>query len=172
MNTDKKWVAVIVLIIIILAVFYSYNKKEVAEVKEENKVGIANPASVFCEENGGALEIINEEAGQKGMCSFTTGEKCEEWALFRGECNVAGVSNTGVYSNSKDTVSVTYRIKAGTAILNAPTQGYNYIELKRAQSGSGARYLSDDSKIEFWEHQGEGKLTVDGKEVFVGKVQE
>jgi len=57
-------------------------------------VGIANPASVYCTEQGGKLEIISEEpedapgggGGQVGMCTLPNGNVCEEWAFFRGEC--------------------------------------------------------------------------------------
>lgn len=48
--------------------------------------GIANPASVNCENLGGAVEIKTDPAGgQYGMCRFANGTFCEEWALFRGE---------------------------------------------------------------------------------------
>jgi putative hemolysin len=54
----------------------------------EQNLGIANPASVYCETNGGTLEIVNEVDGQKGICTLQNGTKCEEWAYFRGECPV------------------------------------------------------------------------------------
>lgn len=47
--------------------------------------GVANPASVYCEEQGGRVELRDSEAGQYGMCIFADGE-CEEWAYYRGEC--------------------------------------------------------------------------------------
>ncbi len=48
---------------------------------------IANPASVYCEQYGGELEIRTDETGgQTGMCIFTDGSECEEWAYMRGEC--------------------------------------------------------------------------------------
>lgn len=50
---------------------------------------IANPASVFCEEQGGTLEItIAKGGGQLGLCTLKDGTKCEEWAYFRGECPI------------------------------------------------------------------------------------
>jgi uncharacterized protein len=53
----------------------------------DDQVGLANPASVFCEENGGTLEIRQDETGgQVGYCIFEDGSKCEEWAFYRGEC--------------------------------------------------------------------------------------
>ncbi len=49
--------------------------------------GLANPASEFCEENGGTVEIREDDSGgQVGYCIFPDGSECEEWAYFRGEC--------------------------------------------------------------------------------------
>jgi putative hemolysin/predicted secreted protein len=51
-----------------------------------SSAGIPNPASVACVNAGGSLEIKNDATGgQYGMCSFSNGTSCEEWALFRGE---------------------------------------------------------------------------------------
>ncbi len=48
---------------------------------------MANPASVFCEEQGGTVDIrVDEEGNQAGFCVFSDGIECDEWAYFRGEC--------------------------------------------------------------------------------------
>lgn len=47
------------------------------------KVGMANPASQYCIDQGGKLEIKNETNGQIGYCHLPSGETVEEWALFR-----------------------------------------------------------------------------------------
>jgi putative hemolysin len=53
----------------------------------QDNTGIANPASVNCENLGGTLEIVTDADGsQTGMCTLPSGAECEEWALFRGEC--------------------------------------------------------------------------------------
>jgi hypothetical protein len=53
-----------------------------------NGVGLANPASVYCEENGGSLEIREDEhGGQVGYCLFKNGSECEEWTYYRDECS-------------------------------------------------------------------------------------
>lgn len=134
-------------------------------------VAIANPASVFCTENGGTLTMKDTPDGQSGVCTFPSGASCEEWALFRGECDIEGVSNTGVYADGKTEVKVVYRIKSRTAVLLAPTLGYENLPLTEAMSGSGARYLSTDGTVEFWEHQGEGKLSANDEQIFLGKVK-
>ena len=52
--------------------------------------GLANPASVYCAENGGTLDIRADAAGnQTGVCVFADGSECDEWAFFRGECAAA-----------------------------------------------------------------------------------
>jgi putative hemolysin len=49
--------------------------------------GRANPASVYCEEQGYTLEIrTDKDGGQYGVCVFPDGTECDEWAFFRGEC--------------------------------------------------------------------------------------
>lgn len=50
-------------------------------------VGIANPASVKCKDDGGLLEIVKGTDGEWGLCIFSDKSICEEWAYFRGECN-------------------------------------------------------------------------------------
>lgn len=49
--------------------------------------GLPNPASVYCEQNGGRLELrADDEGGEQGICVFPDGSECEEWLFFRGEC--------------------------------------------------------------------------------------
>jgi len=61
--------------------------------------GIANPASVYCGQNGGTTEIMtNPDGSQYGMCAFPNGTTCEEWALFRGEGCKPGVNATATSS--------------------------------------------------------------------------
>jgi len=46
-----------------------------------------NPASVYCEENGGELELRQTvSGGVAGICVFPDGAECDEWAFFRGTC--------------------------------------------------------------------------------------
>jgi putative hemolysin len=59
------------------------------------QVGLPNPASVYCEENGNKLEIQTAADGsQSGVCIFPNGSTCDEWAYFRGECSPASVTAT------------------------------------------------------------------------------
>ncbi len=57
------------------------------------QANMPNPASVFCQEQGYQSEIRTAEDGsQSGVCIFTDGSECEEWAYFRGECSPAAHS--------------------------------------------------------------------------------
>ncbi len=50
-------------------------------------VGMPNPASVFCQQQGGKTEIRKDAAGgEVGYCVFPDKSECEEWAYMRGEC--------------------------------------------------------------------------------------
>ena len=61
----------------------------------ESTVGLANPASVYCEEQGGTLDIRTDaDSGQYGVCVFADGSQCEEWAFFRGECGPSAGAGT------------------------------------------------------------------------------
>jgi putative hemolysin len=54
---------------------------------DEPEPAVANPASTYCEEQGGTLEIREDaEGNQVGWCVFDDGSECEEWAYYRGEC--------------------------------------------------------------------------------------
>jgi putative hemolysin len=57
---------------------------------------LANPASENCIQKGGSLQMQTKEDGsQYGLCYFDDARACEEWAMFRGECQVGGVKTTG-----------------------------------------------------------------------------
>ena len=65
--------------------------------------GMANPASVNCEQKGNRLEIRTAADGsQVGICIFPDGSECEEWAFMRGECG----PGTRVPANSTATVAI------------------------------------------------------------------
>jgi putative hemolysin len=54
------------------------------------QASIANPASVYCAQQGYASEVRTAADGsQSGVCIFTDGNECDEWAYYRGECGLA-----------------------------------------------------------------------------------
>lgn len=62
---------------------------ELSPTEAPGNAGIANPASVYCQEQGGKSEIITAPDGsQGGQCVFSDGRKCDEWQFFRTKaCN-------------------------------------------------------------------------------------
>jgi putative hemolysin len=59
-------------------------------------VGLPNPASVYCAQKGGRLELRTDAEGAvQGICVFFDGSECDEWAYFRDECSPAGETREG-----------------------------------------------------------------------------
>jgi Tol biopolymer transport system component/putative hemolysin len=90
----------ILLILLALSLFACTARK--TEVQPEPKqtearpAEIANPASQYCEEQGGTLTIEERgDGGQFGVCYFEDNYQCEEWAMLRGDCPVGGLKVTG-----------------------------------------------------------------------------
>ena len=46
-------------------------------------VGMANPASVYCQSIGGTSVITNTDAGQAGSCQLPSGDLVDEWVNYR-----------------------------------------------------------------------------------------
>jgi putative hemolysin len=58
----------------------------IAGCAKDDETGLPNPASVYCEEQGGIVDLREGEGGVSGFCMFDDGSECEEWAFFNGEC--------------------------------------------------------------------------------------
>ena len=49
---------------------------------------MANPASVYCEQHAGKLDLVTDaNGGMSGRCTFPDTSTCDEWAYYRGECH-------------------------------------------------------------------------------------
>lgn len=57
-------------------------------------VGLANPAAVACVQAGARVEIERNAAGERGICVFPSGLRCDEWAWFRKEPGACCTSAT------------------------------------------------------------------------------
>lgn len=69
--------------LILLVFVVLYKKQNIVNHQSQ----IANPASLYCEEQGYKLEIRTDvEGNQFGVCIFSDGSECEEWAFYRKEC--------------------------------------------------------------------------------------
>jgi len=86
--------------------------------------GLANPASVNCGKVGGNVEIKKDAQGNEyGMCTFTNGTTCDEWALFRNEgCKpFTPVTTTAAAIGIANPASVNCgKIGATSVIMNNP----------------------------------------------------
>jgi len=50
------------------------------------QVGLANPAAIYCENQGGTLKSVERDGGIDADCVFQDGTRCPQWEFFRGEC--------------------------------------------------------------------------------------
>ena len=53
------------------------------DVASEPKVGMANPASAYCAQQGGKGELVTTAAGQSSNCHLPDGRVVDEWVLYR-----------------------------------------------------------------------------------------
>jgi len=98
--------------------------------------GLANPASVYCEEQGGTLDMREGEDGTTGYCVFDDGSECDEWAFFRGECEPGGaIDNAGL---------------ANPASVYCVEQG-GTLDMREGEDGTTGYCLFDDgSECDEW----------------------
>lgn len=52
---------------------------------QQKRIGMPNPASAYCIERGGRLELREGPEGDSGYCHLPDGRVAEEWELFRAE---------------------------------------------------------------------------------------
>ncbi len=98
-----------------------------------------NPASVYCEEQGGTLEIRSDEEGnQTGYCIFEDGSECEEWAFYRGECQ-PGQSNAAPIG-MPNPAAVYCEEQGGTIDIRTDAEGNQY----------GVCMFEDGSECDEW----------------------
>jgi putative hemolysin len=67
-----------------VAAFLSPAERTIARKNNGGAVGMANPASVYCGQAGGNLEIATSKTGEVGLCVFPDHSSIEEWSLFLG----------------------------------------------------------------------------------------
>ena len=87
-----------------------------------------NPASVYCERQGGRLDLRQDAAGAvAGVCVFPDKTECDEWAYYRGECQPGSTRPTEatgdgwrVYANSQLGYSFHYPLDAAISLADDP----------------------------------------------------
>jgi putative hemolysin len=89
----KKIYLILILIIVAAGIWFISS----GQLLKKQDTGLANPASVFCIDNGGRLDIRTDPSGgQVGFCIFKDNTECEEWAYFQNECQTGGQKNNPV----------------------------------------------------------------------------
>jgi len=110
-----------------------------------SEAGLPNPASVFCEEQGGVLEIRTDETGaQTGYCLFPDGSECEEWAFFRNECQPGAGNVTSPTAAPSPITEPTVTVPEGWVLYTHPTLGYSFVY------PSGSTIETDDVGRNIW----------------------
>lgn len=54
------------------------------------KIGMANPASVYCQQKGGTLTAVQTPQGVRSDCKLPGGEVIDEWDLWRRDHPTGG----------------------------------------------------------------------------------
>lgn len=58
-------------------------------VSNEIKIMISNPASTYCQNEGGRVDVrTNSDGSQTGYCVFSDNSECDEWAFMLKRCSV------------------------------------------------------------------------------------
>jgi len=110
---------------------------ETEKAQGEETADMPNPASVYCEEQGGTLEIRTDASGgQSGVCIFADGSECDEWAFFRGECVPGGSGRMGM----PNPASVYCEEQGGTLGIRTDASG----------GQSGVCIFADGSECDEW----------------------
>ena len=92
----------------------TWNKTPISTtITSANSTTMANPASVYCINHGGKLDIRATSSGQTGICVFSNGYECDEWNYFKGECSPVTMSG-GVNSTMSSNIN-------STSITNSTT---------------------------------------------------
>jgi len=106
---------------------------------DENESELPNPASVYCEEQGGTVDIRTDADGnQSGVCVFADGSECDEWAFFRGECQPG--ESLGEDTGIANPASVYCEEQGGTSETRITADG----------SESGVCVFPDGSEYDEW----------------------
>lgn len=151
---------------------------------EEAEPALPNPASAYCVEQGGTIEVRDSEDGQYGVCVFEDGSECDEWAFYRGECK------PGDYDTAPAPAHVPWYVNDEYGFSLDPSRDYavegwdNYVLFKRPGYFLFVGYKWADEEVEPFrtgmpagEFQDAGTVTVLGVEipkqilVYEGKVK-
>lgn len=155
-------VLIILILISVFLVFVAKNQTNPYDdrlfpSREEpgDRMGIENPASAHCEENGGDVEIITlNDGSQIGLCNLPD-YSCEEWAYMNGECDfkkdeeqiLNALRNKGLNLNGMKVVIYKHMgkyIEGGVVPVSEPAGGGYVFAVK---DGGEVKVLADGNGI-------------------------
>jgi putative hemolysin len=81
----------------------SESKKNPSKEKKDAETATADPASEYCRENSGTLQIRKDGEGNAyGLCVFANGSECDLWAYYRGTCKPDNKKDAGTTGPQED----------------------------------------------------------------------
>lgn len=118
------------------------------EETTRNDVTIPNPASKYCIDQGGKIEIYTSEAGQVGYCDLAGG-LIEEWTLFSFMSNLGGKS-TAIEVFLTHPAGAPSPGGGNPASIYCESIGGKSTGFTTADGAAGVCVFSDRSQIEEW----------------------
>lgn len=121
--------------------------------------GLANPASVYCEERGGHVENEETAAGQRGICVLPDGTRTDEWELYRNRgSTTTQASATCSASDLGAEVGDEPNLPRAVAVMRADLADaavrcdYDALAALADRNGAAVRFSWGDEKdpIAFW----------------------
>lgn len=81
---NKKLLMPILILIVAALVYYFgiYQKEAPSEPNSQ----LANPAAVYCRDQGDTLNSFEFEKGTRTLCVFSDGSECWQWDFYRKDC--------------------------------------------------------------------------------------
>lgn len=132
------------------------------------QAALPNPASVYCEQNSGRLDLRTDSNGAvAGACVFPDGSACDEWAYFRGECKPGDslVKPTEAAATAAPSAPALTPADLRNAVYQSPDWGtYQLIDGLYHRPGALPGESADVYVTEFIEPVAYGDLNGDGFE--------
>jgi putative hemolysin len=119
---------VLLLCVAKLILLQGCQSNQVVAAPPETGVAIANPAAIKCVQEGYTQEILMsaENTPIGALCvNLITGQKCEEWAYFKGQCQLDVPLTTSLPKDKMDATTL-----ANPATVKCLQDGYTWKAIK------------------------------------------
>jgi putative hemolysin len=81
----KRLTGMLLVVALLFASACNLIQNQTAEPSSDS-IGLANPASVYCQGLGYSEENREGEGGQYGVCILPDGKECDSWDFLAGRC--------------------------------------------------------------------------------------